>query len=308
MANADRLIEGPGGPSGAVQESSKTQRAILFVLYLAGGVAIYLFGSNTYSLFPTNRNDIYEWVLTLVLLVAAVCMREVGPFQRYWKAALALFVASFANALTLIMGNWLAFFLPETYSKAQFFAIDKLSQSITIVVPILLLTLLFGDSLGSLFLKKGNLKQGLRFGLISFAVAAVIFAFIAVLQANAPVSQGLAATGVSLKVLVDAIPWILVFIFANSFMEELWFRGVALGRLSPILGTTAAVVVTALVFGSMHLGSTYVTPLQTILFFLITVALGLVNGYVMLKTGSIWGSVLFHAGYDLFVIIPILVS
>jgi len=27
----------------------------------------------------------------------------------------------------------------------------------------------------------------------------------------------------------------------------------------------------------------------------------------MLKTDSIWGSVLFHAGYDLFVILPLLV-
>jgi membrane protease YdiL (CAAX protease family) len=33
-----------------------------------------------------------------------------------------------------------------------------------------------------------------------------------------------------------------------------------------------------------------------------------VNAYVMLKTDSIWGSVLFHAGYDLLVIIPVLVS
>ena len=33
-----------------------------------------------------------------------------------------------------------------------------------------------------------------------------------------------------------------------------------------------------------------------------------IGGFVMLKTDSIWGSVLFHAGYDLLVIIPILVS
>ena len=35
---------------------------------------------------------------------------------------------------------------------------------------------------------------------------------------------------------------------------------------------------------------------------------GDLNGFVMLKTDSIWGSVLFHAGYDLLVIIPVLVS
>jgi membrane protease YdiL (CAAX protease family) len=36
--------------------------------------------------------------------------------------------------------------------------------------------------------------------------------------------------------------------------------------------------------------------------------LGMVNGWVMLKTDSLWGSVLFHAGYDLLVIIPVLAS
>jgi hypothetical protein len=33
-----------------------------------------------------------------------------------------------------------------------------------------------------------------------------------------------------------------------------------------------------------------------------------VNARQMLKTDSIWGSVLFHAGYDLIVIIPNIVS
>ncbi len=308
MADVDRLSEGPGGPESAAQETAKIRLAFPFALYLVGGLLIFLFGSNTFSLFPTNKNDIYEWVLTLVLLLGAIFMRESRRFQKFWKVVFALFVASFGNALNLLMGNWLAIFFPHTTSEMQFLAIDKLSQAIPIVASILLLTLFFGESLGSLFLKKGNLKQGLRFGLISFAVAAVIFIVIAVLQASAPASRGLTATGVSLKTLIDAIPWILIFIFTNSFMEELWFRGLSLGRLSPILGTAAAVLVTALVFGSMHLGATYVTAAQMILFALIAFALGLVNGYVMLKTGSIWGSVLFHAGYDLFVIIPILVS
>ena len=116
------------------------------------------------------------------------------------------------------------------------------------------------------------------------------------------------ATGISLDILLAAIPWILIFCFANAMMEELWFRGVSLGKLRPLLGTAGSILVTALVFGSMHLGVTYITPIERFIFPLITFALGLVNGYVMLKTDSIWGSVLFHAGYDLIVIIPILAS
>jgi membrane protease YdiL (CAAX protease family) len=100
----------------------------------------------------------------------------------------------------------------------------------------------------------------------------------------------------------------LIFVFVNGFMEELWFRGISLGKLHPVLGAALAVIVTALVFGISHTAGTYISPAERILFPAIVVGLGLLNGFMMLKTDSIWGSVLFHAGYDLLVIIPILVS
>jgi membrane protease YdiL (CAAX protease family) len=116
------------------------------------------------------------------------------------------------------------------------------------------------------------------------------------------------ASGVGLDVLIAGIPWILIFCLTNGFMEELWFRGVSLGKLTPVLGPALSVLVTALVFGSTHLGADYVNLSERLIFFGIVFLLGLVNGTVMLKTRSIWGSTLFHAGYDLLVIIPILAS
>ena len=92
-------------------------------------------------------------------------------------------------------------------------------------------------------------------------------------------------------------------------MEELWFRGVALGKLTPVLGTAGSVLVTALVFGSSHLGVTYITPAEIILFPTIVFVLGLVNAYVMTQDRQHLGvPLLFHAGYDLLVIIPLLAS
>ncbi len=73
----------------------------------------------------------------------------------------------------------------------RFLAFDKLSQAIPIVLTIILLTLWRGDDLGSLFLKKGNLRQGLKFGLISFAIFAVIFIVIVVVQAKWPKNPGI---------------------------------------------------------------------------------------------------------------------
>jgi hypothetical protein len=287
---------------------SKAERLILFVCFLCGGMLIFLFGGNTFNLFPTNDNPLYEWGLTLVLLALAVILSRYKSWRKYWKLAYALFIASFANALNLYLGNWLVDVLPAASSEAQFLAVDKLSQSIPIVLSIILLTLLAGDRLGSIFLKRGNLRFGLLFGLISFGIFTVLFGIIAILQSDAPASQGLWASGISLATIVAAIPWILVFCFANSIMEELWFRGVFLRKLVPLLGAAASVVATALVFGLTHLAATYISPAQMLIFGVIVFALGVVNAWVMLKTDSIWGSVLFHAGYDLLVIIPVLAS
>jgi membrane protease YdiL (CAAX protease family) len=235
-------------------------------------------------------------------------MQRVPRLQIYTKITSALFIASFANALNLSLGNFLGKILHLTGNDMRFLAIDKLSQALPIILAIILLTLWSGDDLGSLFLKKGNLRQGLEFGLISFATFIIIFIVIVVLQANAPTTLGLTASGVSLSTIVTAIPWILLFCFANSLMEELWFRGVSLKKLTPVLGMMASIIVTALVFGMTHAAATYITSIQMFIFPVIVIALGLVNAYVMLKTDSIWGSVLFHAGYDLLVIIPVLVS
>jgi membrane protease YdiL (CAAX protease family) len=290
-----------------LENETRWTRGIIFVLYLIGGLAVFLYGANTFSIFPTNSNPLYEWGLTAFFLALALLLRRSSNLRRFWEIAYALFVAAFANAVNLALGNWLGRMIPST-SLAQEYAIDKVSQAVPIVIAIILLTLLVGDDLGSIFLKKGNLKLGLTFGFISFGVFAVIFVVIAVLQSNAPVTGGLFASGVSLKTLSTAMPWMLIFVFVNGFMEELWFRGISLGKLHPVLGEALAVIVTALVFGISHTAGTYISPAERILFPAIVVGLGLLNGFMMLKTDSIWGSVLFHAGYDLLVIIPILVS
>jgi membrane protease YdiL (CAAX protease family) len=289
-----------------VHNTSKITQAIAFLFYLIGGLLVFVWGANTFRLFPTNKNIVYEWGLTLILLLLAVVMQRVPRLRIYWKIASALFLASAANAVNLSLGNFLGPILHLSGEDMRFLAFDKLSQAIPIVLTIILLTLWSGDDLGSLFLKKGNLRQGLKFGLISFAIFAVIFSVIVVVQANGPKTQGLFASGISVNTIVSAIPWILLFCFVNSFMEELWFRGVSLGKLTPVLGRTASIIVTALVFGSTHAAATYITPIQMLLFAVIVIGLGLVNAYMMLKTDSIWGSVFFHAGYDLLVILPLL--
>lgn len=287
---------------------SKLQRAVVFLLYLAGGVLVFYYGSNTFRIAATNRNPVYEWGMTAIFMALAVILRSSAGLRKFWKLAFALGAAMCANAVNLHLGNWLKEYLPAGGSEMQLLAVDKVAQAVPVVLTIVLLTLISGDSLGSIFVQKGNLRQGLTIGLVSFGFFSLLFIGIALLQSGETSSQGLFAAGISLEAIVAAIPWILLFVFSNGFMEELWYRGLSLGKLQPILKATATVVVTTLVFGISHLGATYVTPVEKYIFAMIVFLLGVINGFIMLKAKSIWGSVFFHAGYDLLVIIPVLAA
>ena len=291
----------------APSQTSRVTQIFAFVFYLIGGLLVFLLGSNTFKLYATNRNALYEWGITLLFLFLAVLTQRVLRFKVFSGIASVLFIASLANVLNLSLGNFLGPLI-HTHSDMAFVTIDKLSQAFLAILAIILLSLWSGDHLGSLFLQRGKFRKTLKFGLISFGVFVLIFAMIVIFQAEGPPSSGLFASGVAIHTVVIAIPWILLFIFTNSLMEELWFRGLALRKLTPLLGNTITIILTALVFGISHLGATYVSPLQTYLFPVIVFSLGIVNAYMMLKTDSIWGSVLFHAGYDLFVILPILTA
>lgn len=308
MAEARRATSGSLAPpaTGAAGAGARPTRVAAFLLYLVGGLAVYWLGANTFDAFPTNRNPVYAWGLTAALLALAVVAQRVGPLRAYAQVAGALFVAAAANAVNLAMGNFLRPLLPPTYAEMRFLAVDKLAQAVPIVATVVLLSLWSGDDLRALFLTRGRWRQGLTFGLASFAAFAAAFVAIVWLQADAPAARGLFASGVQADVVLRAAPWILVFCFANAFMEELWFRAVALRKLVPLLGGAASVVATALVFGISHAAVTYVTDVQAWGFAAVVVGLGLVNAAVMLRTDGVWGSVLFHAGYDLLVVLPLL--
>ena len=106
--------------------------------------------------------------------------------------------------------------------------------------------------------------------------------------------------------LMSLAPWILLFVAANAFMEELLFRGLFLGRYEPLIGKWLAILSTALAFTLAHVQVTYAPNLWG--FLLVTFGLSIGWGWLMQKTGSLWGSALFHAGADLLIIVPIFSS
>jgi membrane protease YdiL (CAAX protease family) len=86
-------------------------------------------------------------------------------------------------------------------------------------------------------------------------------------------------------------------VLANGAQEELLFRGLFLRKLEPFFGKFLSNCLIALVFTVLHKGSTYTS--SEYIFLAILTPIALVWGYVMQKTDSVWGSILFHAGMDI---------
>jgi membrane protease YdiL (CAAX protease family) len=272
-------------------------RIILFVLFLSCEFAILILGSNYFEVFPTNKNITYNLVISVIFLVASLWLRRTDCWGQYWQVAFAFFVASVAYPTTWIMEgpiNSLMGNLGLLTKTSQSLGVEKVFEAIVVVVPIILLTKLSGAELGSIYLKRGNLRLGLGIGSLVFiflGTATFMFA-----------SQRFT----SLEALVSVVLWGLVFSFANSFTEELWLRGIFLKRFEPFLKVGGSVLVTSIVFAMLHSFVFYFSPAVIPFFFLNTLSLGLACGYLMVKSDSLWGPVLIHAASDFFLFLALL--
>ncbi|MCJ7624600.1 MAG: CPBP family intramembrane metalloprotease [Anaerolineaceae bacterium] len=269
------------------------KKLFLSILLVLGCAAVFVLGSPFYTIFPTNSNLNYYVALSILILVLSIACKKNEKLARFWPSAYAFLIASVALVFLKIgILN-----LPRDESNPlQFLALDKLSQFLHIVPVILGLTLVARDDLKSIFIKKGNLKRGLTFGLISFT--------------------GFAAVGLVMQwnssdffpSLPAAIPWLLLFVFTNAIMEELWFRAIFLKKFEMLVGRKAAIIITALAFGASHINATYDFPGGGFVFGCVVFGLGLVGAHAMLKDDSLIGPVFFHAGYDLMIMVSILNS
>jgi membrane protease YdiL (CAAX protease family) len=280
------------------EAANRPLRAGLFVLSLLCGLAIFVFGSGYYTVFPTNHSILYLAGLSALFLVSALVLRRNKRVDRYWQIAFAFFVASSALLVSTFMSRFTDRILNAlnlTTDTLQGIAIAKLYEMVMIVVPILVLTRLSGEDLGSLYLRRGNRGSWSIGTLVLFNLASSALLFFAARYSN-------------LDKLGAAVLWGLVFSFANGFMEELWLRGLFLKRFEPLFGIGGTVLLTSLVFSLMHVGAVYLSPAAIPFLLAYALTLGLACGTLVMKTNSLWGAVLIHAAADLFGFIALLAS
>jgi len=275
------------------------QRIVLFVVFLACEAAIFIFGSYYFDVFPTNKNLTFNLILSAIFLAVALWLKYDKRWNKYWQIVFAFFIASVAYPITAIFDGWIRAVLDwfsVTTNTSQGLAIEKVCEMLLKVVPILVLVKLSGADMGSVFIKRGNLK-------LSLGIGALVFIFLATAT-----FMFAAQRFTSVETLVAAVVWGLVFSFANGFMEELWLRGIFLKRYEPVLGVHASVWLTAIIFALGHGLVFYFDPFALTFFVVNTLSLGLACGYLMIKSDNIWGATIIHAASDFFLFVALLAN
>lgn len=274
------------------------QRIVWFLFFLACGLLVFLVFSHYFPLFERTTDIIGRIVVGTAFLVAALLARRSERFNKYWLILFAFFTALTAISIDRYLGlsQWLYPALGMAENSPEGSAIDKLESSLLGIVIVLTLTRLSGQGVDSLYIRRGNLQLGLTVGLIAFVVmiATVI-----------PVTETyFKGENLSWARILHWAPWVLIFVLANASNEELIFRGLLIGRMEPFLGKLATNLVTTIPFVLIHAPTNYSTD-QFIFLALQTLPVSLAWCWLMQKTNSIWGSILFHAAMDIPIVVGI---
>ncbi len=264
-------------------------RFVLFVLLLILGVSLPSLSGLLifpFSIVSSNFALFYSFAISAGLLCVSLYFRSKTSLKEYWQLLFAFFIASLAISLDV------SFNLSSATQTGM--VLDMLLSATIIAGTIILLTKASGNSLSSIFLKKGDVKFGLVVGLIGF----FFFALTAIPAAEF-LFQG---KNLSMGRVLAWLPWILPIVMLNGIREELLYRGTFLNKFKPKLGLKTANLLQATVFSLSHsvagVGLNSYTPFVWALV-VFTFSLGLIWGYIMQRTDGILGSVLFHAGTDI---------
>jgi len=262
---------------------------LIVVFIVVGG----LIGASAYVIYlPAQLRFALRIIMPVICLAGWQLSLKTDRLDQYQDIAAGFFSISLGLLLAYFVGSLPMRWLNLKTDTITGIAVAKFSESLPIILSIMVFHFALGGETDGLFLKGGKTKVGL----VSTVAGIVIMLSIAALQAM--------GSGLTWARLYQALPWILIFVFSNAFLEELWFRGLFLNKLEPLIGQTSAILLTSLVFGIIHISSTYVTEILS--FVGVTMGLGILWSWLMFKSKSIWPAVVIHAAADVLIMIGFL--
>jgi membrane protease YdiL (CAAX protease family) len=265
------------------------KRILLALLFTSIGLLIYLVFSPMSPLLGRVDDYLGRIGLIVFLLGAVLLARSSNRFQKYGQVLLGLLIMAIAVSADRVFGVFLIVYLGVSDATAAGWAVLKLNECAVVVCTIILFTHMSGGSLSSIYIQKGNLRLGLLIGSITFLLSAAGSSIMA--------DRLFKPQDLSLARIIPWLPWLLIFVLANAAQEELLFRGLFLRKLEPFFGKFLSNFLIAFVFVALHKGVTYTS--NEFMFLAVTFPLALVWGAIMQKTNGVWGSILFHAGMDI---------
>lgn len=261
--------------------------AVLFLCCIAISSSAYGPG------LPEAARPAVKSLLPLLWLLLAWMAGKNNWLAPYREAFLAFFAVSLGLWGAWLIGDWPLRQLGLTTDSLQGVAVAKAIEVLPVVAAILIVNQLEGEDLASLYLRRARLGRSLLYGVGLGAVLWLIFLAMGGRQV-------FAYAGASR--LLAALPYLLLFALANGFMEELWYRGLYLGRFEPLIGSRNALALTTLAFVALHLAADYASG-SLVQLLASTLLLGLVCGLIVLFTRCLWGAVLAHALGDILVLL-----
>ncbi len=239
--------------------------------------------------------------LSALFLSVAVLARREQKLRRYWEIPFAFFVFTIAGIAGdqngFIQHGFVVNVLHETPNMMNPLAstvlgtvLAQLVSTLSIVIPIILLTKASGSDLSSIFIDRARIRNGLVVGIIGF----LVFYLLTALGFGQRLFPNI---GVTLSRFIALTPALVVLVLSNGLREELWFRGLFLKKYGKFLSQLSSNMLAAIIFTSFHVQVQYTRSLLP--FLGITLILGLFLGYLMQRSGSILAPAIFHAGTDI---------
>jgi membrane protease YdiL (CAAX protease family) len=260
-----------------------------FVILLS--TLVYSVAGYNYFLTNGQRSIIKLVVLIIVYLVYLKAEKSdpSGQFEKvvygFFTVSVGFFAAWYLRGLPLLIPG----IVPDSVTD---WAISKFGEALPICIAIIVLNLRKGESFSSLGLSGGNIRKSLGFGLVASLLGFV---------------QYFAMVGLTIPPfahIIEWLPWLVLFGFSNSFMEELMFRGLFLEKYGELFGEKWALLLISSLFAVFHVALLPFMGLSVMVVFVVFLFFqGYAWGYTIQRSGSIWGAVLAHALADILFVI-----
>jgi hypothetical protein len=280
----------------SISKNNWVERVFLAVLFIAIGSAIvYFFNPWQYeTILPRIIDYLAKIGGCFLLLLLTIIARRSERFHAYWQIPFGLFVLTLTYTLDFIINVYLLDYLTIPVNTPAGIALQKMNEALIVVCVVVGCTLASDNELRSLYIQKGNWKLGLKIGLIAFLLAALL---------SIPMSTLFKTEHLTISRALPWMPWILIFVLSNATLEELLFRGLFLRKLERFFGKFSSNLMIAVVFTLIHGAASYTRDQYA--FLAVVFPLALAWGYITQKTEGLWGSIFFHAGMDISIILSV---